>query len=240
MANVADTLGATGDSASKFVRYQAGQLHQTMVRLTPPKNRAKTNAAIERRVDAKFHTLRNPAFDHTHSGSDSVEWYGFQPNAIFGVAKDSDMTKASADDLYQFYFKTRLNKQGRIVAGRRGKQTVYIWQKVTTKESTVNRLKARLKRHIGRLKAAWLPSWEELGRPGKPPAQWIARHAEGARGYAINGLGIKGHPQFTMANRALGAGKLHGIAMAAMRLRSKAMLTDMRLIIAGKKRAGWL
>ncbi len=136
-----------------------------------------------------------------------MNWYAFTPRGIYGVAQDYDLTNATVAGLYATYFQTKTNKMGRIIVGKRGKQTIYLWQKYTVNEQTVKKLIERLKKHIGRLKAGWTVAWNKLGQPGQPVPGWITRHENGARGDGIDGLGIPDQPSFTLINRALGIDK---------------------------------
>lgn len=238
-----DKLGLAGPVV---VKKEAGQLCRTLVELTGPKSRYKAKQKISSKVGGFFQVLgsENPHNydDGKKEGHGDVWWYSFTPKAVFGVAKDKDMTKATPDELYSFYFSTKVNRLGRIVGKTRGKQTYYIWQKVITTKARVQKLIKRLQDHLGRQKAGWAITWRgELGSPNGtlgPVPEWVMRHAVRgkARGTAINGLGIKGHPTFTMINYALGIGKARGIVSAAFQIRAKAMGEYMRRVIRGEAR----
>ena len=241
IAGKIDMLQVNGQGV---VKIEAGRLVQTLIKVTPPEDRSKTSESIEGRVTGTFHVLGEGGhrdFDSASSGgkagSGDVRWYAFTPGEIYGVARDKDMSGASAEDLYAVYFASRkLTTDGRVNAGSRGKQTVYLWQKITTKAAAVRKLAARLKKHVGRLKAAWLVAWNDLGKPGGTyaPPQWVTQHESGARGYSINGLGDPRYPQFTLENHAKGAGsgKMAGLAKTAMDIRTNAMVKRMTFLIA--------
>ena len=250
MARYVDELGM---AAPVVVRQQAGLLARTLIQLTPPKSISVTRGKIQSRVEDTFDVLRE---SHWHSGEallegpkagqGDVRWCAVTRKGIYGVAKDKDLTRASTNELYEAYFANRrLTKEGRVIAGRRGKQTVYIWQKIATTRSQVDRLASRLKNHVGRLKAGWLPSWKEAGAPGGSMGavpEYVMKHAGGARGYFVNGLGVQGCPTFTMANYAMGARErtLGKIMRDAMRVRAKAMAADILLYVKGVKKVGRL
>ena len=240
---IAGKIDFIHQAGPKVVRVEAGRLVQTLIKVTPPTEPAKTRDSIGGKVDATFHVLGTEngrswtEFDQGGKhGYGDVAWYAFQPNAIFGVAKDVDMTGASAAELYSVYqANRRQTKEGRIMAGKRGKQTVYIWRKITTLAKEVAVLKARLKKHVGRLKAGWLPTWKDLGRPQGTyaPPQWVTQHEAGALGYSINGLGDPRFPQFTLENHAKGAGsqKMNALVKTALDIRSKAMVQRMTFLV---------
>jgi hypothetical protein len=218
----------SGRDCKIVVAEQASLLADEMLKRTPPLNRARTKEKIKRDVLSKFGSLNVET--SRESPSSGVHWYAFQPNAIFGVAADRDMTKASAQDLYDVYYKTKLNKQERIKAGQRGKQTVWLWQKIQSKTATVNALIKRLQGHVDRAKASWLPAWTILkslapvGAGAVPDS--IAKHASGALGTFTNGLETPGAPSFTLTSFAKGIGsdKMRAIAAETMRIRAEKMV----------------
>lgn len=239
---VAGKIDMTQLAGQGVTRKEAGRLVQTLIKITPPADRKGSMDKLGAKVEGKFHSLGEESghsFSEFSAGSKAgqgdVRWYAFQPNSIYGIKQDLDMSEASVEDLRDVYYKTQLNGDGRIVAGTRGRQTVYLWQKITTKAATVKKLAKRLKDHFGRLKAGWLPSWKDLGRPGgtySPPG-WVTDHEDGARGYSINGLGDPRFPQFTLENHAKGAGtaKMNGLVRDALVIRSEAMVKRMSFLI---------
>jgi hypothetical protein len=247
MGRYVDELGM---AAPVVVKRQAGLLARTLIQMTPPRDLAKTREQITTRVEDTFDVLRqNTGYSGDErcggkAGRGDVIWYAFNSRGIYGVARDKDMTRADTDALYKAYFASRrLTKHGRVIAGKRGKQTVYIWQKIATTADQVAQLATRLKRHVGRLKAGWIPSWKAAGAPAGsmgPVPEYVNRHASGARGYCVDGLGIKGCPTFTLANYAVGASekKLGPIMRNALAVRAKAMTADILLYVRGIKKVG--
>ena len=249
MQQKVDKLGLAGPVV---VKQEAGQLCRTLVELTGPKNRSKARQRIASKVGGFFQVLNseNP-HDYqdaklkdirTKEGYGDIWWYSFTHSAVYGVSKDKDMTRSTPEELYSFYFGTKVNRLGRIVGKTRGKQTYYIWQKVMTTKARVQKLIKRLQDHLGRQKAAWAITWrDDLGAPNGtlgPVPEWVMRHAirGKARGTSINGLGIKGHPTFTMINYALGISKSRGILAIAFKIRAKAMGDYMRRVVRGEAR----
>lgn len=235
-----------GGRTSTIIKRQAGLLARTLINLTPPRDRSKLGKKITERVISKFHVMGEDYSGHVWSAPDPAKQskkfpdttlYGFTPTAIYGVAKDVDLGDATPEHLYQLFWKRRLTRAGRAMVGRRGKQAIYVWQKITTKGSTVKALAKRLVNHIGRMKAGWSVSWEDCGSPGRALPGWIAKHAgklNGARGYSVNGLGVPGEPNFTIANTAKGIdpSKAQGYITSAMKIRIKALEADAAFALA--------
>jgi hypothetical protein len=230
-------MGLLKQRCPVIVKRQAGLLARTLINLTPPRNKAKLEKKINDRVTSKFHTLGDDKTSQVYSdqgsekaGHGSIKWYAFGHTGIYGIAKDADLTNASQDLLYKLLWR-KMTKSGRTVAGKRGKQTIYVWQKITTKAASVKQLADRIIGHIGRMKAGWTVGWEECGKPGRALPKWVEKHAgkgKGARGYAVDGLGVPGAPQFIIANYAKGvnAAKAEDYMRAALRIRTQAMEKD--------------
>lgn len=242
MARYCDELGMAGP---EVVRKQAGLLARTLINLSGPKDIGKARDKIEAGVHKAFGQDSHdgaPQRGGKH-GRDDVDWYSWDHQNLRGIARDVDVRDKSADDLYTLYNQLRevQTTKGMIVAGRRGKQTVKIWQKYVARISQLKKLIKRLKGHIGRRQAGWLPSWRVSGSPQGsqgPVSQQVLRHETGARGYYLDGLGIPNGPTFTLINTAAGASKLTPMVSSALRIRAKAMSDDLRLYIRGVKKVG--
>lgn len=236
-------VGSNGASGRQFVMRQAGLLNRTLITITPPRDRAKTAKQITDNITGKFNAIGNPEREFTipqdsKHGTGDVHWYNWDQHTLRGVARDADLTKASVEELYNLIHKIR--PRGTISAGQRGKQRVIIWQKTTTKAATVKKLIARMLKHIGRLKAGWLVSYDFLSANGaiadrSRVPEWVQRHRTNARGYYIDGLGIPNGPTFTIANYAVGVKKAGQLFHNALEIRVKAMAKDMQLYIRGVK-----
>lgn len=236
--------GSNGEEGRKFVTREAGALASTLIKVTPPGDRAKTAAKITSKIEGKFHQLGQggrdftPGADSQHGAGGDVNWYAWDDSHLYGVAKAADMTKATAGDLYNLMWNT--TSRGMIM-GQRGKQKVRIWQKITVKSQTLKKLIARVVGHIGRQKAGWLPSYDTIAAKGgfaassRPPGPWITRHRNGARGDCVDELQTNNAPAITLINFALGISNAENSSRGALRIRIEAMTKNMSLYLKGIK-----
>jgi hypothetical protein len=227
-----------GRGLPDLMKYQGGQLARTLINITPPREKAKSQQAIQKKVSGRFAVLNNPErlFQQGTGGkhgSGDVYWYAWNSTQLYGVMRDSDMTKASVEDLYQLYLKTTY--RGTVKLGMRGKQKVRVWQKILAKKATVNKLIKRIQSHLGRQKAGWLPAWRKCGAPGAVVPQWITRHEQGVRGRAE--LRMTGEEfSVTFYNSAVGIVKSQKLVASALKIRVTAMVKDIGLYVRGIKR----
>lgn len=235
-----DQLGLSGPVVLKK---EMGELVKTLVRITPGADSKKIRADISR----KFETIgdsENSNHD-THGGgkegNQGINWYHFTSSFIHGVAEQNDKRDASVEELKALSYQiTRGGHRLNVPIKGHSRQRALIYQTILTRASTVKKLIAEKVRNRGRLKAGWLASWDFL-KPsgGNQPPQFVMRHKSGARGYYLNGLGVKNFPSFTIANTAAGVGNarlnLDWIVQKALGLRAKAMKTNLALFMRGKK-----
>lgn len=243
MADLADAAGVRGDHGKAFVKKQAGALVETLMRISPPDNRQLSRKSIEASVQNRFALVGNPSVDYTipadskHGANGDVHWFLWTHHALTGVAKDADYTKASGDELYELYKRIVKKGGGRIRAGNRGKQAVSIYQKTTVKASAAKKLIARIIGHLGRLKAGYLPAFDELQSSGNiyRPPQWVRKHRSGARGRFQDETSAPQKPSVVITNFAKGVGKTNNLVRRALAIRLKAMKADMQLYVRGVK-----
>lgn len=228
---------------AKVIKKECGELMKTLVKVTPPKDPAKTRRTIDSVISSKFDIARESG-GHPYSGTGNIEWYAWNSRFLFGVAPENDKTGASVSDLYELNkHLTKGGRQSLAFVHPRQRQTVILSGKILTKPSTINRLKAKIKSNVGRLKAGWLVAWAagriQLSGSNMPP-QFVTKHAQGAKGRFVDGLGVKGFPTFSIANSAPGItkAKANGFIQFALDLRAKAMATNLRLLVSGKKHLG--
>lgn len=235
------------DSA-RVLRLELQRFVNTLIHITPPEYRSELEDKIRHNVPMAFESLGDMRDDSgsftetSKSGRGDVVWYRFTPNAIFGFKSDEDMRKATVDELYRMYWESGLTLKGRQNVGTRGKQKIYITQKIVTKASQIKALVRKMVGHVGRLKAGWMPSWVALGSPhGKfSPPPWVTRHEVGARGYFVNNLADKDMPEFQLENHAKGSSqpKLRWLISNALQIRLKAMVRRTAYVLKYPDRIG--
>lgn len=253
-----------GICTEDFLAYEAGHLCRTLINITPPTRKEQSMRRIDKYVSSQFEAFNNPKRDYdpnfTITGSRTnkhgvsvpfkhkeglgeYRWYGFRSNSVYGLAPQRSMLGATPDQLVTF-LKTIpkiTSSRGRIIVGSRGKQVFKVMRKVLTKQSTVEKAIAKIQSHIGRLKAAWMVGWINLGKPGPQVPQWIRRHYEGAKGLEkgwSRRIQTPGAPEIIIGNRATGADNLrkNSILANAVSIRSKAIVKDLQLYLSGVKK----
>ena len=240
MTGFVDRLGISGPVVLKK---EMGELVKTLVKITPGADAEK----LRKNISGKFDTIGD-ANNSWHAGgglgeTGDIEWYAVDSRFLYGVAKQADRRDASVDDLKALLY--TITKSGhRLNVPIKGHKTqrALITQTILTKASTVKKLIAAKLKNRGRLKAGWMAAVFQgalqLTGGNKPP-QWVTRHASGARGYFLNGLGVKNYPTFTIANTAAGVGNpknnLDWLVQKALNIRAKAMQANLTLFMRGKK-----
>lgn len=231
---IAGLIYGAGINAKVVVKKESAEVIKTLVKISPKADPNKIRSDIK----GRFNVLNNPsrAFEQSEGGihgSGDVNWYAVDSRALYGVKKDADMREASVDQLKAFLYKT--TKTGKI-RGQRGRQAVYITQRITTRAATVTQLIAQKVRNRGRLAAGWCVAVAKGILQVTLPAQ-VARHIQGARGSFINGLETPQFPKFTIINTAPDINKrtASGFVQDALKIRAKAMATNALLFMNGKK-----
>lgn len=194
----------------EVVTEQSGLLMVDLGRNLPPKDPDKTKASIEAGVHKKYSILSTATVDNTFvlggggkAGHGDVLWVGSSSKSLFGIAKEADMTKASVEELRKLYY--TLTKSAKQRVGQRGKQKVYIGQKITAKEATVRKLIADIQKRVGLLRASFCIGLSQVGAKQQPPS-WVMRHifSGQAKGDFTNGLNQQGRADFTIISNAAG------------------------------------
>ena len=225
------------------LKKEAGRLVSTLIRVTPPGDRRKLREQITKNISSTFvslgkfktgqgfHGLNSPK-----SGSGSVIWYAWQSDALYGVRREDDATGASQEHIENLYFSLQYHKgMMRQMAGRRGKQTIWIKQKILVTEAAIAKLTKKFQKHIGRQKASWVPAYRALGSPpGYAVPGYVEDHAgSGVKGSAIDELSNKDFPSFTVESHAVGIASDNTVRQidAALRIRSEAMVKRTAMIL---------
>lgn len=235
---MAEYVDRVGMGAPYVVKTESGMLARTLINITPPKDRKKTATSIENRIQVRFARLKQDRLAseaRSNVNERGVWWYAWSSKALFGAARDMDMTRASVDEIYEL--SKKVTKSGKVSVSKRGRQTVYLTRRVLTTSKQAAAVIKRIQGHIGRLKAGWLPAWKAAGSHGKIP-NVVAKHAEGARGRGHDGTGDRSHPTFTLVNSANGVKELTRtqsyLLNSALKIRAKAMATKLKLYLSGK------
>lgn len=248
-AGIAGLARHVRGGAPVVIRKEMGELIKTFVRITPPKEPTKTRASIKHNISRKFEALGEDQGSYegldAPVGRTGIKWYAASSKYLFGAAPQSDMRKADQRTLLGIYYRTKMvDNHTRIVVPfkqRKTSQRAAIITRVLTTKKQVNALITRIQKHVGRLKAAWLPAVRDgviqITGAYKPP-QWVTRHYMGARGSYVNGLGRAQSPRFSITNSGQGAGKQFNawIINSALNIRGKAMVANLKLMLSGKKK----
>jgi hypothetical protein len=243
MTGFVDRLGI---EARVVLKKEMGELVKTLVRITPAADVVKLKAFNESQFE-KVGDSNNSNVSHAHGGGwkigkSGILWYAVDSNFLRGIAPEKDMRSASAEELKALSY--QITKKGHALnlpfRNRKTSQRVLLAQTILTKASTVKKMIALKLKNRGRLKAGWLAAWDFLSPGGgNQPPQWVTRHKVGAHGYFLDGLGVKDHPMFTIANFAAGVGNsrnnLDWLVQKALNIRAKAMQANLGLFMRGKK-----
>ncbi len=246
---IAGLIAATKLSARTVVFKEMGELDKTLVRITPPSDPSKTRKNIQRDITGKFNLVADEGNSNQirsggSIGASGIHWYRVDPSFLRGIAPAADKTDASVEELEAL--RHRITKKGRLnlpFLHPRKKQRVLIYQTITTKRGTVNKLIARARAHVGRLKAGWLVAVQfgalKLTGSHLPP-QWVTRHMQGAHGTFVDGLANPNNPTFTVTNygRGIGQKSIPGLIASAVQIRGKAMAANALLFMQNRKRVG--
>lgn len=256
MQGFVDKLGVSGPVVMKK---EMGELVKTLVRITPASQTNKIQQEVFNRFTVLAHNSVTFNSVKAGIGPSGIKWYRWNSGGLYGAEPDQDKTDASVEDLRALYYSTRVSmtrSDGSTVTGGRAyrvldfkhprkTQKVFLAAKYLIKRATATKLAQKIARSRGRLKAGWMAAvfggaLDLTG--GNLPPQWVTRHRAGVAGYFVNGLGNKTFPSFTIANTAAGVGNpknnLNALVRTALAIRSKAMATNLRQFMAGKKHLG--
>lgn len=230
------------------VAEQAGLLMVDCGRNLPPREPEKTKATIEKTVQGRFGLLNTSTINNTFTvgsggkeGHGDVHWVGSTSSLLFGIAKEVDKSDATPEDLRKLYY--TITKSGKQRTGTRGKQQVFISQKVTTLESTRQKLIKIIQDRVGLLRASFCIGLNAVKTRQKPPA-FVMKHVTSgkAKGSFVDGLGIPGAATFTIISNAAGvtSDKAAYFLQGALTRRSNAMMSRIKYLQKeAKEKAGF-
>lgn len=236
-------------NSKTVVAKETGELIKMLVKLSPPKDLAKSKAQATDDVFSKFDMARTGGgrdFESTSGrlGNSGVKWYSVDEKFLRGVTPQSDKRKSSPQDLYRMFRK--ISKGGRQVLTfkhPRKRQRVMISTKLLTTNAQVQKVAAIIREKFGRLKAGWCVAVAhgavKIYGANMPPA-WVTKHFGGARGTYVNQLERKDFPSFTIINQARGISNpkhdMKWIVDLALKARAASMRTNALLFMKGKKK----
>lgn len=239
-------LARVGIPLSKIIPKEVGELIKTLVKLSPPKDRAKSVKKTTDTIQRRFELVglaHNAKLGDGQMSKTGVEWVSVSPNWLKGAAPDLDMRKADVQTLRKLYYTT--TKRGNIKKDfrfPRQHQRVLIVQRIITTPAKVKAVARKVAANFGRLKAGWLVSVFRGAirlSGGNQPPTWVTKHSRGARGdYDPTKLSHPTTPSFTIMNRAKGVSQrtVIDVARAAIKVRGQAMLKNAHQYFKGKKR----
>jgi len=231
-----------------FVK-EVGELIKTLVRLSPPKNLATAKTKASKDVRRVYRMPPPDMFKGKKIGRKDIRWLFAVHGALLGVKSynfNIDYTAADAKKrMYQVKDKLPVEVYGRLGTRNethRNAQAVNLLNRKIITKQTMLQLERKLKGNFGRQKAAWMVATAKGQIPlsgGNMPPTWVKKHVAGVfthrRGDTINGLNTPNNPNFTLINRAVGVSKSAAIASTALRIRAKAMASNLAMVMKGLK-----
>ena len=141
------------------VKKETGELIKMLVKVSPPKDLAKSKSQVEAGLRYKFAMAAEGgfrSFENTSGtiGPSGVKWYFVDGKFLRGVAPQSDKRKESPSGLIKLY--RTLSKGGRVIVPfkhPRKRQRVMISTKILVTKGQLAKTAALLKTKFGRLKA---------------------------------------------------------------------------------------
>lgn len=244
-AGVDGLIKKVGLNSELVVRKESGELIKTLVRLSPPKEPARTKFKIETAVRSKFGYAaeQNGRKFTGNAGPSGIEWYSVDEKFLRGVLPQNDFRKKSDVQVYKYL--NKVTKKGRLNLGfrhPRRRQRVSISQSIIVSEKQIKYVVKRQQSHVGRLKAAWATAVRDgqIRISGTFPKYVQENLNNKTRGRYENGLKTAGNPNFTLVNFAKGvtSKSMRFFLQLALKARGAAMITNTRLLLSGKKNIG--
>ena len=165
LAGFVDKLGLP---ANVVFKKECGELLKTLIKLTPPSNAAASRARIARVASTKFDAASQADYIDSRLSPGGVRWTRHTRAFLYGVAKELDWRNET--DVRKI---AALSKQLRPTGRRildfvhpRKRQRVALSQRVFLQAGMLAQTIKYMQRHVGRLKAGWLASWDRLAPTG--------------------------------------------------------------------------
>ena len=237
-------------NARVVVKKEAGEMIKELVKRSPPKNPTQTRNGISASIGRAFNIVADDRLsDRTgirggwKIGASGILWFGAGHDLLHGIAAKNDKTGASVDDLERIRFTvTKYGQQILPFRHPRKHQRVSLSQQITTKKSTVQKLIAKTRKHVGRLKAGWMVAVAKgavsLSGDKMPPA-WVTTHAASARGRYEDYTNTPDNPSFVIANASKGITQrgMDFIVQLAVKSRVASMVGNAKFMLSPKGKA---
>lgn len=241
------------------VRLQAGILARELAEGAAPASRQALERSIEKDVKKVYAPAPRQMLPLAHRQGKGFVWLMASPSVVVGVRNLDYHLEDSVDDMSRLFHKTnprgsRYEQMGarretvggavqRVAKGRHAQKVVRL-NRIVVKRGVYSQFLTRLKKRAGILGGSWAVAWPVLQPKGAKPPAYKFRHVQdgSARGTYIDGLGIPGHAQFSLVNRATGCTGEKQIEMVRgkLRYRAIAMAADLKNLLRGAyKRAGF-
>lgn len=241
------------------VKMQAGLLSRELAEGAAPRSRQALERAIDRDIGRVYAPAPTRMIPLAHRQGKGFVWIAASLQAVVGVKPYDYHLEDSVEDLQRLFHKTnprgnryvplgarRETMSNRIMrtARGRGSQKAVQLNRIVVRRGVFQAFSRDLKNRGGILGGSWVIAWPALQPKGRKPPAYKFRHVEDgtARGTYVDGLGIPGHPTFSLVNRAAGCTKPSQLEMLRGKIisRSESMKADMQNILRGAyKRAGF-
>jgi hypothetical protein len=230
------------------VRQQAGILSRELAQGAAPASKQELDRNIEKDLRRVYSPAPRRMIPLTHRRGKGFVWIMATPAVVTGVFESDYRIEDSAEDMSKMFRRTAPRGNRYIHLGRKnrkkGVQSAQLLDRIVVQRGVYNQFLAGLKKRGGILGGSWVVAWPVLQPKGAKPPAYKFRHVQDgtARGTYIDGLGIPGHPRFSLVNRATGCTHPRQLEMLRGKLvhRALAMTADMKNLLRGAyKRAGF-
>lgn len=239
MAGLSDAFMATGrvNDSMMIVKNRSRKLCETVIKLTPPKNKGKGVGAVKRDLIGKrqIFVFADQFLENSFVREDGNVHLFASRNGYRNYATPKNFKPdASESDLNAFH-RSRLTRKGKIRKGHwrpRGKDIE--WSFMIARKRTVLRYVKTKTRAVGRMKGSFGKAFLALG--GQLNA-WLTGHATGNRRAILrDDLKKPNRPTFTFGSTARGVSRIDHFLQKAMIKQMNAMKRETKLVLSGYSR----